>query len=105
MFSDKSILIIGAVAGFAVFLYNVATMEGVMYRPNGQGHDTFTLAVLKDYIIVPFQVGTAKFDAIWANYDHLTLTDRVNLLQLNWVAMTLTGLSVSALVLLLKWIL
>jgi len=104
MFSDRTILIIGAAVGFAIFLYNVATMEGVMYRPNGQGHDTFTLAVLKDYILAPFQVGTAKFDAIWANYGHLTFNDRVNLLQLNWVAMTLTGLSVSSLVLVLKWI-
>ena len=105
MFSDRSILIIGAIAGFALFLYNVTTMDGVMYRPNGQGDDTFTLLVLKDYLIVPFQVGTIKFNTIWANYDHLTLADRVNLLQLNWVAMTLSGLSVAGLVVLLKWIL
>ena len=105
MFSNETILIIGAVSGFALFLYNVATMDGILYRPDGQGNDKFTLSVLKDYIIAPFQYGTLKFDTIWGNYDHLKLNEQIDLLQLNWVAMTGAGLSLAGLIVFFKWVL
>ena len=105
MFSDRVILIVGAVGGFSLFLYNVMSMDGILYRPNGQGHDTLTLSVLWDYVVAPFQYGSLKFDALWGNYDHLSFSERMNLLQLNWLAMTAAGLSVSAFVILLKCIL
>ena len=105
MIDNTTILLIGAALGFATFLYNIATEEGVLYRPNTEGHQTFTLTIIKDYLIAPFLIGTTKFDTLWANFDGLTMIERWKLLQLNWIAMTILGLSIAATIILFKWIL
>ena len=104
MLDDTMIFIIGPVLGFYTFLYNVASMEGVLFRPNTQGQQEFTLTVLKDYLLAPFQVGSPKFDTIWANYQNLSFAESIDLLKLNWVAMVSIGLTISASIILLKHI-
>ena len=104
MISDTTILIVGPVLGFMTFLYNVTSMEGILFRPNTQGQKEFTLSVIKDYIVAPFQTGTPKFDTIWATYDGLTFTERIELLKLNWVAMVSLGLAISGTIILFNHI-
>ena len=105
MLDDTTIFIIGPVLGFSMFLYNVTSMEGILFRPNTQGQKEFTLTVLKDYLVAPFQIGSSKFDTVWANYNGLTFMECIDLLKLNWVAMVSAGLCMSALIVLLKRIL
>mgnify|MGYP001182290862 CR=1 FL=1 len=102
--SDKLILMIGALSGFALFLYNIASTEGILFRPDGNGHNKFTLSVFKDYLLSPFQYNTFKFNTLWANFNYLTINEKINLLQLNWIATTLFGLSLSTLFIILKHI-
>jgi len=104
MLDNTTILIIGPVLGFMTFLYNVTSMEGILYRPNIQGKKEFTLTVLKDYLVAPFQIGSSKFDTIWANYSGLTFMECIDLLKLNWVFMVSAGLCTSALIILFKGI-
>ena len=102
MISDNTIFIIGSTLGFMTFLISITTMEGVLYRPNSKGDREFTLEIVKNYLLAPFDIGTPKFDTVWGNLKNLTFSDRMKLLQFNWIAMTSIGISGAALVVLLK---
>ena len=92
------IFIMGPVLGFFSFLVAVSTMEGIFYRPNGEGNSEFTMAVFWDYLAAPFEVSTPKFSTVWGTLDNISIIDRLKMLQLNWVAMSLFGLSVSSII-------
>ena len=101
MINDTIILIIGSSVGFSIFMYAMMSTEGIFYRPSTSGDKEFTMKVFIDYLKAPFDVGTRRFNTVWANYVNLNMIDRMKLLQMNWLAMTALGLSTSALIVIL----
>ena len=83
-------------------MYELISTEGIFYRPSIDGGYRFTMKIFKDYLIAPFDIGSRRFNALWTNYINLSLNERINLLQLNWVAMTTMGTLVAAFIIYLK---
>jgi hypothetical protein len=104
MWSNQTILAIGGSLGFLTFVYNVMTMDGIIYRPDINGQPVFTLSIMKDYMIAPFAFGTTTFDTVWGLFDELPFMERIKLLQINWIAMVVAGLASSCLFILFQHI-
>lgn len=81
-------LIIGTSLGFATFIIGTMCTGNVYFRPSSDGTSVFTFANLFEFLKAPFMVNSSNFDTVWSLYDGITVTDRVKLLQLNWLLLT-----------------
>ena len=88
--------IVGSLMGFGYFVLNLILVDDVFYRPNIFGRKIFTMKGFLDYLKAPLQIGSHNFKTLWGLTPNIKITDRLNMLQLNWIAMTgfgsLTGL-------------
>jgi len=83
---------IGGIGGFSLFLKNLSTLDKVFIRTNTEGKKVFSVESLNGYLKAPFMMGTPQFQTIWGAVPNINIKDRLNVLQLNWVAMTGAGL-------------
>ena len=90
IFANYYAPIIGSIIGFSVFLINTTRIGGVYFRPNQNNKKKFTLSGLNHFLIAPFCYKTEKFKTMWALYDELTLRERIDYLQLNWIFTTVS---------------
>jgi hypothetical protein len=79
-------LLVGPLAGLAVFLTGTATMDGVYRRPNIENKMSFSMRGLWEYLKAPFQYGTPQFYTVWGLIPKISMIDRFKMLQLNWIA-------------------
>ena len=88
--------IIGSIIGFFVFIAGTIMLGGVYNRPSVDNGRKFRLDGLVEFIKAPFMVGSEQFKAVWTLYPNLSIMDRLDMLQLNWVAMVTVGAGIGA---------
>ncbi|ARF10081.1 hypothetical protein Indivirus_12_9 [Indivirus ILV1] len=86
--------LIGAFSGIVICFLNIASMEGVVTRPDQNGDMKFSIVNIIEYIKMPFDLD--KRDVAWPTYYQMDFTDRVKLLSLNWVIMAGIGAGIGA---------
>jgi len=86
---DKLGLGIGLGLGLSLWLINIASMDGIVQRPDIEGNMKLTLENVWEYVKLPFNPD--KTDIAWATAPNISITDRLKLLSLNWIVVT--GLS------------
>ena len=88
---DLVLLLIGSIFGLLFSLTSIVSMEGILFRPNHKGQLVLSLSSIKEYLIAPFLIGTSSFNTIWTIVPNLSWTNRLKLLQTNWIAMLSIG--------------
>lgn len=82
-------LLVGPAVGLMGFSVGLATLEGVLFRPDHQNIYRFNLDTLMDYIKLPFN--RHKYQIAWGLLPGISLGSRFKLWNLNWVIMVGSG--------------
>ena len=83
--------LLGPLAGFSIFLINVATLGGVFFRPDDKGKQRFTLSGFIEFLKAPFSYGTTKFETVWGLFPDISFISKLKMLMLNWILLVGIG--------------
>jgi len=81
--------LIGPFGGFLAFLMGVGTMENVLWRTDADGISKFRYENFIEFIKLPFD--TQNWKQNWGLLSDISISTRLKLLNLNWVAMVGIG--------------
>lgn len=82
-------LLLSPLIGISLCVCAMYFSGGVITRPDGSGKQVIAYNTILNYFIAPFKFRSIDFKTVWALEPGLPILERLKLLQVNWVALSL----------------